>query len=184
MVFNLFKKKPTGPTFTDKAFMTVDGKMNACVQLAKADPSAVFLAWFPATVREFRTFFIRHGIEETRVIDTKNLHNSMVENKNAVFVEHFPTHQKELDLVQHWSQQRFVVYSSLDEPLFKFFGSEKMLPLMKMLGMKEDEPIEHALVSKSIVRTQEKIAAKVSLERSAESQEEWMKKNLGERMEK
>ena len=53
-----------------------------------------------------------------------------------------------------------------------------MLPLMKLLGMKEDEAIEHALVTKSIIKGQAKIAAKVELEQSAQSQEEWLDRNF------
>jgi preprotein translocase subunit SecA len=66
----------------------------------------------------------------------------------------------------------------MDEPLFKHFGSEKLIPLMKMMGMKEDEVIEHSMVSKSIMKGQEKIAQQVSLEQTAGSQEEWMRKNI------
>ena len=49
---------------------------------------------------------------------------------------------------------------------------------MKMMGMKEDEVIEHSMVSKSIIKGQEKIAQQVTFEQSAASQEEWMRKNI------
>ncbi|MBK7308447.1 MAG: hypothetical protein IPI88_16550 [Chitinophagaceae bacterium] len=66
----------------------------------------------------------------------------------------------------------------MDEPLFKHFGSDKLIPLMKMMGMKEDEVIEHNMVSKSIIKGQEKIGEQVTLEQAAVSQEEWMRKNI------
>jgi preprotein translocase subunit SecA len=66
----------------------------------------------------------------------------------------------------------------MDEPLFKHFGSEKMIPLMKLLGMKENEVIEHSFVSQSIIKGQNKIAAMVSFEQSADSQKEWLERNL------
>jgi hypothetical protein len=53
-----------------------------------------------------------------------------------------------------------------------------MIPLMKLLGMKEDEVIEHSFVSKSIIKGQAKIAGMVNLEQPANSQEEWLEKNL------
>ena len=71
-----------------------------------------------------------------------------------------------------------MVYSAMDEPLFKHFGSEKLIPLMKMMGMKENEVIEHSMVSKSIVSGQKKIEEQVSFEQSASSQAEWMERNL------
>ena len=44
--------------------------------------------------------------------------------------------------------------------------------------MKEDEVIEHNMVSKSIIKGQEKIAEQVRLEQSASSQAGWMEKNI------
>lgn len=49
---------------------------------------------------------------------------------------------------------------------------------MKMLGMKEEDAIEHELVSKSILRAQDKIALKITTEMTAGSQQEWIDKNL------
>lgn len=177
-MFNLFGKKEKGPAFSDRAFMNAAGKTKACIQLAKTDPSTVFAAWFPDTLRNFRSLFLENGLEEMRVVDARHLHSAMLSNKNVVFAEHYPIHERELNLVQNWDQKKFIVYSSMDEPLFKLFGSDKMLPLMKMLGMKEDEAIEHAMVSKSIIKAQDKIASKVDNERPANSQQEWMLLNL------
>jgi preprotein translocase subunit SecA len=50
--------------------------------------------------------------------------------------------------------------------------------MMKMMGMKEDEVIEHSLVTKSIIKGQGKIAEQVNFEHSAISQADWMKKNV------
>jgi hypothetical protein len=49
---------------------------------------------------------------------------------------------------------------------------------MKLLGMKEDEVIEHSFVSKSIIKGQAKIANAVTLEQPANSQGEWLDKNF------
>ncbi len=49
---------------------------------------------------------------------------------------------------------------------------------MKLLGMKDDEVIEHSFVTKSIIKGQEKIAAQVEMEQLANSQAEWMEKNI------
>lgn len=53
-----------------------------------------------------------------------------------------------------------------------------MIPLMKLLGMKEDGVIEHSFVSKSIIKGQAKIAAMVTMEQFAHLQEEWLEKNI------
>jgi preprotein translocase subunit SecA len=36
---------------------------------------------------------------------------------------------------------KIIAYRALDEPLIKHFGSEKMIPLIKIVGTKEDEVI-------------------------------------------
>lgn len=74
--------------------------------------------------------------------------------------------------------KNILVFSTMDEPIFKHFVAEKMLPFMKLLGMKEAEAIEHEMVSKSILRGEEKITKLVSLEQPANSRAEWMEKNI------
>lgn len=181
MAFNLFgKKEDETPesVFSDRTYMSVTAKTNACIALAKAQPGTLFICWFNDTLKKLRAAFAEHVLDEMTVIDAKQIHSGMLQNKTAVFAEHYPLHEKELALVQHWPLQKIIVYSSMDEPLFKHLGSEKMIPLMKLLGMKEDEVIEHSFVSKSIIKGQSKIAGMVSLEQSANSQEEWLEKNL------
>ena len=67
-----------------------------------------------------------------------------------------------------------MVYSSISEPIFQLFGGDKMIELMKKMGMKEDEMIEHEMISKSIMRAQEKIAETTTQYTSAKSQGEWL----------
>jgi hypothetical protein len=67
---------------------------------------------------------------------------------------------------------------SLEDPLLKTFGGDRLLTMMETLGVKDDECIEHSLVSKSISNAREKIAEKVKIEISANSEEEWFEKNL------
>jgi hypothetical protein len=70
-------------------------------------------------------------------------------------------------------------YAGLDDPLMQRFGSEKIIDLMKKMGMKDNEAISHSMVTASIRRAQEKISAKVTAETKCNSAEEWMKINLG-----
>ena len=181
MSFNLFGKKDKeqpGGLFNDKTYISTAAKMNACLELAKKDPTTVFIAWFPETARKFKALFSEHGINENRLLESRHVHTALVQDKTVVFAEHYPMHNKEMELVQHWPQKQFMVYSAMDEPLFKHFGSEKMIPLMKMLGMKEEEAIEHSMVTKSITRGQDKIASQVLIEQSADSQQKWMEINI------
>lgn len=181
MLFNLFGKKDAGNdthVFTDRAYVSTAAKMNACAALAKINANHVFICWFADTATALKNFFKQQALDENLVIETHQLHSSKIQGKIPVFAEHYPLHEKEMELVKNWGTEKIIVYSALDEPLFKHFGSDKILPLLKMMGMKEDEPIEHSMVSKSILNGQEKIAKLVSLEQSANSQAGWMEKNI------
>lgn len=180
MLFNLFGKKEEAPQsiFTDRCYQTTNAKLKACAALAKEKPGTWFICWFASTQKLFKDYFTQQGLDETLIIDARNFNSAMLQNKKAVFTEHHPLHSKELELVKNWTQQPIIVYSAMDEPLFVHFGSEKMLGLMKLLGMKEDEVIEHSLVTKSIIKGQDKIASLVQIEQTAQSQKEWLEKNL------
>jgi len=181
MLFNLFGKKDNDAenhVFVDRAYITTAAKMNACAELAKKEPDSLFICWFADTAVMFKEFFRQQGLDERLITETHHLHASKLLNKKPVFVEHYPLHEKEIDLIKNWQAEKIIVFSAMDEPLFKHFGSEKLIPLMKMLGMKEDEVIEHNMVSKSIIKGQEKIAGQVTIEQSANSQEDWMRKNI------
>ncbi|HPS93094.1 MAG TPA: preprotein translocase subunit SecA [Deltaproteobacteria bacterium] len=48
-------------------------------------------------------------------------------------------------------------YLSLEDNLLRIFGSERISSIMDKLGVEEDEPIEHRLISKSIEGAQKKV---------------------------
>jgi preprotein translocase subunit SecA len=50
-------------------------------------------------------------------------------------------------------------YLSLEDDLLRIFGSQKIAYIMDKLGMKEGEPIEHSLITKSIENAQKKVEA-------------------------
>ena len=67
--------------------------------------------------------------------------------------------------------------ATLDEPLYKHFGADRIIDLVQKLGMKENEAIEHSMVSSSIKKAQKKIEKNVVFEQTAHSQSDWLQKN-------
>jgi hypothetical protein len=182
MLSNLFGKKEgteTGAIFKDKVYINSTGKMNACLQLARAQPDTILIAWFNQTAEMYKAFFKQNDVDETRIKQASLLLSITLQNHQPVFLEHYPLPAKELELVKDWQLTNIPVFSAMDEPLFKHFGSDKMIPLIKLFGMKESEAIEHSYVTESIVKGQGKITNKVITEQTADSQGEWMKKNMG-----
>ena len=48
-------------------------------------------------------------------------------------------------------------YLSLEDDLLRIFGSDRLSSIMDRLGMEEDEPIEHSMVSRAIENAQRKV---------------------------
>ncbi len=48
-------------------------------------------------------------------------------------------------------------YLSLEDDLMRIFGSGRVASIMERLGVDEDEPIEHSLISKTIENAQKKV---------------------------
>ncbi|WP_040293809.1 preprotein translocase subunit SecA [Acetonema longum] len=51
-------------------------------------------------------------------------------------------------------------YLSLEDDLMRLFGSDNIASIMDRLGMEEDEPIEHSLITRSIEQAQKKVEAR------------------------
>jgi preprotein translocase subunit SecA len=51
-------------------------------------------------------------------------------------------------------------YLSLEDDLMRLFGSDNIATIMDKLGMEEDEPIEHQLITRSIEQAQKKVEAR------------------------
>nr|WP_092074347.1 preprotein translocase subunit SecA [Dendrosporobacter quercicolus]NSL49251.1 preprotein translocase subunit SecA [Dendrosporobacter quercicolus DSM 1736]SDM89496.1 preprotein translocase subunit SecA [Dendrosporobacter quercicolus] len=51
-------------------------------------------------------------------------------------------------------------YLSLEDELMRLFGSDNIANIMDKLGMEEDEPIEHTLITRSIEQAQKKVEAR------------------------
>ncbi|MEO6718912.1 MAG: hypothetical protein ABIN67_01060 [Ferruginibacter sp.] len=181
MLFNLFGKKREANTekiFIDKVYISAAAKMQACLDMAKEDPATVFIAWFSDTAAKYKALFSANGIAENKIIEARYLHTSQIQNHLPVFLEHFPLHAKEMEVAEKFPENKILVLSSLDEPLFAYFGGEKIISTMKAMGVKENEAVEHPLISKSILKAQEKIAKKVTIEQPANSQQDWFDRNL------
>lgn len=116
------------------------------------------------------------------------LQNSLKDylNKNhctLIFAEHYPLLSKEQPVLERIASLsdtdlKVCFYMSLDEPLMKKFGSDRIIELMKKMGMQEDEAIEHSMISSALSNAQKKLDAKVQTDAKSSSAEEWFKRNV------
>ena len=50
-------------------------------------------------------------------------------------------------------------YISLEDDLMRLFGSERMIKVVEFMGLKEDDVIEHKMLTKAIENAQKKVEA-------------------------
>lgn len=177
-MFNLFKKSNPGPKVNDRVCINIPAKHNALLAEWKNNKKIAFVFWFDDSLRQANDFFTSHSKESVTLITSRQTTNVMLQERTPVFAEHFPLLNKEIDIFQRLNLKEIMVYSSLDEPMFQNFGGEKIISMMMKMGMKEDEVLEHRMITKAIQNAQEKIAEKVIIEQSATSQQEWFRKNF------
>lgn len=98
------------------------------------------------------------------------------------FSGHYPLPAKENLVVQKLNitlpQCPITFCSSLDDPCFEAFGAKNVANMMEKMGMKEDEVIEHAMVSSAMKRAREKLAESITKEIPAYSETEWFRLNV------
>jgi hypothetical protein len=177
-MFNLFKKKKDSVKVIDRIWMSQAAKWKGLIELSKQDPSLLIVTWFGHTAEQLQAAFTEAGFASAPIQVARELHGALVKSHNVVFAEHYPVRTREQEVFLQWKLPQAIVHSSLDEPLFQQFGGDKIVEMMKKLGMEEDSMIQHALVSKSIENAQEKVEKKMTLEQPASSALEWMDRNM------
>ena len=181
MFFNLFGgNKASSCKVNDATYLSETAKNNALIKYTIEHPNVICITWFPDSATLFKKLFAEKGLDESRVVEAKFYNVLKQPGKELFFAEHYPLPAKEDEFLARLPQKNILVYNSITDPLFKIFGGEKIIELMKKMGVKEDEVISHDMISRSIRRAQEKLASSIPAERHAASQEQWFRRNYFE----
>ncbi len=193
-MFSFFKKKHI--RIDDRIFINrreADFGFFNEVNKLRLDGTVIFiLCFFEKTIGRLQplfsnsNFIIQNAKNIKKDFVNNNLRKSIQQKQNPIFLfaEHHPHFDYELSIVTEieglceGNNSSIGFFASLDEPLFQQFGSQKIIELMKSLGIKENEAISHSIVTTSVVNAQKKIAKKVNDPSEAKSQEEWFSINL------
>lgn len=176
-MFNLFRKKDAAGKLTNKILMTQSAKWKALETLCLKEPGVILIFWFEDTLQQALKAMNPDSTVSENFYLANRVHEAEISNKKVVFAEHHPLAYREISLFEKLQLTHAEIWSAMDEPLFKEFGSDKIVQMMKQLGIKEDEIIEHSMITDSIHKAQIKIEKKVTSEQQATSQEEWLLKN-------
>lgn len=164
---------------TDTVWVSTDAMLAGMVKWASENPTGVIASWFKADLAIMqRAFSIENAA--AKIALTSSLTPEQVRGRKLLLMGHYPLAATEAALAENLGLKKLFVYAALDSPLFKRFGGDRIIEVIRTMGMKEDEGIEHSLVTSAIKKAQGKIAEKTSVERTANSEEEWMLLNLGE----
>lgn len=128
-------------------------------------------------------FLLQGNVLATSAMLDNVLKSLSIKGKPLIlFSSHYPLPAQEEKVIQKLKlllpHSSNTFYSSLDEPVFKLFGGENLAALLEKLGMKEDEIIEHSMVSRSMERARQKLQTMVKHETTATTEEEWFNINV------
>lgn len=121
---------------------------------------------------------LKQAIPEGSVVLAEDVDLQKIQDRMVVFTEHYPLQKTEEQLFLRLNLKEVPVLSALDEPLFKFFGGERMQELMKQLGMGDNEILGHSMITSAIKNAQRKLAQRVFSEQKTNSQEKWFQLNF------
>lgn len=199
-MFSFFKKS-SAPVHTDKVWKTrqacLKGMMAEALQAITKNEKPVILCWFDDRKKSLVGFLEKYNVpfmavgdsfqlsEEKTIflIDALAPFNSALKNKSIRFIAdgHYPLvdiENKAIEKIQGIESPAPVLFcQSLDDELFHRFGGEKMVHLLDTLGLKEEESLEHAMITKSIFRAREKLSTSVTLEVRTQNEHDWFIKN-------
>ena len=173
----MFFSKPKEPQVKDVIFINEHGYLKALTVWLTQNTAGIICIWFQHDLELLRKAIPEEP--ETRFILAERLsHIHSGENKPLLFAGHYPIREPEINLCNELDLKEMVVYAHLDMALFKLFGAEQIQELMKKMGHQEDEPLSHAMITKSISRAQAKIAESSPIDIRCLSESEWMSTNI------
>jgi preprotein translocase subunit SecA len=114
----------------------------------------------------------------------RQLGASQMKDQELLFIvaEHHPLHECDEALLSSMSnlpcRSRIRFHSALDEPLLKMFGAERVLDVVKHLGLDQRQYISHPLISSAIEKAQRRIKDKATGNQRVDSMDEWFHYNL------
>ncbi len=213
-MFNFFKKSPSIKTTdkvwktSDHAWR---GMATDAMRIITQGEIPVINSFFNESKKRLVTYFASQGIPyfelnqetvanssfQSKVIFCMDafeaeqiIKSSLLEKKKIhfLFESHYPLPGPEQKVIEELfaltNAPVFTFYLSIDGPLMQIFDSGNLIPLMEKMGLKDEECVEHSIVSRSITRAREKISERVGaqFEVRTTSEKEWYDRNARKRL--
>ncbi len=195
-MFGLFSSKPKGVKFDYITYVTkVQKYKNVLTRFAQdADDKHVILIYFFDQTREellqLGTALNINMSEDVGLLSSPGyvLLNGQelgkqghIKADQVIFMEAHPIASVQREAGNYFLDSdiaSITCYVGLDEALFQVFGGSRISNLLERMGVKDDEPIAHTMVSKSIEKAQEKLEKdNPNAKDVRSSQEDWLTQN-------
>ena len=85
-LYSAKKKTHNFQPFLKTKYTSIQPVMNACLQLAKTQPEAIFIAWFDETAETYKAFFTQNGIDEVRITTVGKFDPAILQHYQPVFL--------------------------------------------------------------------------------------------------
>jgi hypothetical protein len=162
----------------ETVWLNETAKWNNCLERLRQNPNTIVITWFEDTWHKLENLFTAAKLSTSTLFPSRQITHEHIKDAPVIIAEHYPLHQKEKELYKKLHLSKAEVYSSLDEPLFKHFGSNRLMEMTNRINCQENEPLHHRLVNAAIKKAQEKIACMVAIDQGATSQAGWLMRNL------
>ena len=110
------------------------------------------------------------------------MHTNTSLKHQIIFAEHYPSFAIEDEVLAHigekLNQQAITFFMSLDEPLFQYFGADRMVDILERMGFQENESISHNMLTDSIKKVQQKVDQEAKSMQDTQNAKEWFALNL------
>ncbi len=210
-MFSLFKKKQP-KQYQDIVWLSQNAKFKGIQGLCSNTSYLIVVSSFKKSLDEFEAslspshnFLRMNGLKDF----SSGRHNYLVNSKlliepsfmqspfkylpakdvKFVLLEHYPILTTDQMLINKLVTNSQVgvgisVYLSFDDPQLKLFGSSRIVEVMQRLGLDENEPVEHSLITNSIEKATKRVNSKVKYEIKTDSIDEWYRMNYAGTLER
>jgi hypothetical protein len=150
----LFRKKEKVPEIIDYVWISREAKLMGLLQFHREQPEKRLVAWSEQTKTQVQEFFTQQTGQSPEILRATKMLPSRMEGQSFLFLEHHLFYSKEIQLLRSWNVQKVLFLNAIDDPVFHSIDSDRILHLLKTMGIKEDEYLQHRMITASIQRAQ------------------------------
>ena len=193
MFESFFGSKKKEITRTDFVWKNEYAKYKGILKFIDKTKSIIFVYYFNETKKQITQLIETMQLEFSSDIHVQkkititlaeNLLDAKIDVTNSVFyfIEHHPSFATEQKILNYLANDlkvaEVIFHISLQEPLLHYFGSDKIVPMLERIGFDENEPLQHAMISRSIVNAQQKVDEKNPNAIETDTAANWFEINL------